>query len=100
MTEPTSIVPLSNNYPISFGQYEIYLACLIESSYNSATRRILMRYAALDMSNDFTPTVRTIVDTLRSQIVGGTYPVGTPLPAETEIAAALQVGRGSVRRGH
>jgi LacI family transcriptional regulator len=50
------------------------------------------------MADDFTPTVRTIVESIRSRILDGTYRVGASLPSETELAVDLQVGRGSVRK--
>ena len=49
------------------------------------------------MSDNFTPTVRIIVEALRSRISSGTYQVGEQLPAEFDLASDFQVGRGSVR---
>jgi len=43
------------------------------------------------------PLVETAVTHLRAQLSADTWPVGTKLPAETELAAALRVGRSTVR---
>lgn len=41
---------------------------------------------------------RQIADTLRSEIVAGTWPTGTALPTETDLAARFGVNRHTVRR--
>src|ERR1700743_88847 len=38
-----------------------------------------------------------IADTLRDAINNGTWPVGTPLPPETELALTFGASRGTVR---
>ncbi|WP_059006746.1 FadR/GntR family transcriptional regulator [Streptomyces specialis] len=43
------------------------------------------------------PLVEQATDRLRRQITGGEWPVGTKLPGETTLAAALGVGRSTVR---
>jgi LacI family transcriptional regulator len=49
------------------------------------------------MSDNFTPTVRIVVEAVRSRVSDGTYRVGSSLPSETELASDFQVGRGSIR---
>lgn len=41
---------------------------------------------------------RQVMETLRRRIEGGEYPVGSRLPAETELAAALGVSRPTLRQ--
>ncbi|MEW9528172.1 FadR/GntR family transcriptional regulator [Microbispora sp. NPDC049125] len=43
------------------------------------------------------PLVDQAVETLRAQIAGGAWPVGTRLPGETTLARTLGVGRSTVR---
>ncbi|WP_214327057.1 FadR/GntR family transcriptional regulator [Nonomuraea sediminis] len=43
------------------------------------------------------PLVEQATRTLREQITGGAWPVGTKLPAETALAKTLGVGRSTVR---
>jgi len=49
------------------------------------------------MSEGFTPTVRKIVEVVRTRISQGLYPTGNSLPSEGELAAELKVSRGSIR---
>ncbi|MBL8327900.1 MAG: GntR family transcriptional regulator [Rubrivivax sp.] len=44
-----------------------------------------------------TPRYRSIADNLIQDIVGGRYPLGSSLPAETELCEQLQVSRHTVR---
>lgn len=41
--------------------------------------------------------VDTAIEQLRAQVVGGTWPVGSQIPTEHELAEQLQVGRNTVR---
>ncbi len=49
------------------------------------------------MSEEFTPTVRKVVEVIRTRISEGSYSVGDFLPPESDLAAELRVSRGSVR---
>jgi DNA-binding FadR family transcriptional regulator len=46
-----------------------------------------------------TGLVEQVIDQLRAAIVSGEWPVGSRIPPETELAAALDVGRNTVREG-
>jgi len=50
------------------------------------------------VTNSHTPTVRTVVESIRSRILDGTYRAGGSLPSEAELASAFQVGRGTIRK--
>jgi GntR family transcriptional regulator, transcriptional repressor for pyruvate dehydrogenase complex len=43
------------------------------------------------------PLVDLAVSQLREQVLSGQWPVGARLPAETELAQLLEVGRSTVR---
>lgn len=44
------------------------------------------------------PVVRSVIESLRSQIRNGTLAAGSQLPSELDLAATLSVSRGTVRR--
>src|SRR5690242_10666917 len=50
------------------------------------------------MSKRLSPAVASVVDSIRSQIRDGRYPMGGFLPTENTLATDLKVSRGTVRQ--